>query len=145
MYEHHILNYFCLAWIHLIKFRFNLIIFLKNPTNIEKLECMEYICDKIVLVIESQNLHIYFKTKVVSHEHGKNRPYTLRDYLNATTIANQCYKCFSSPSHLIMWLLFHTSYSTINWVTSCHMMGRNMFVWVTSMPLVKRHVHEKLE
>jgi len=32
---------------------------------------MEYICDKIVLVIESKNLHIYFKTKVVSHEHEK--------------------------------------------------------------------------
>jgi hypothetical protein len=75
MYEHHILNYFCLAWIHLIKFRFNLIIFFKkNPTNIEKLEYIYgvYICDKIVLVIESKNLHIYFKTnKVVSHEREK--------------------------------------------------------------------------
>jgi hypothetical protein len=38
---------------------------LKNSTNIEKFERMEYICDKIILIIEFENLNIYFKTKVV--------------------------------------------------------------------------------
>jgi hypothetical protein len=38
---------------------------LKNSTNIEKFEHMEYICDKIILVIEFEILNIYFKTRVV--------------------------------------------------------------------------------
>jgi hypothetical protein len=38
---------------------------LKNSTNIEKFERMEYIHDKIIPVIEFENLNIYFKTKVV--------------------------------------------------------------------------------
>jgi hypothetical protein len=38
---------------------------LKNSTNIEKIERMEYICDKIIFVIEFENLNIYFKTRVV--------------------------------------------------------------------------------
>jgi hypothetical protein len=38
---------------------------LKNSTNIEEFECMEYIHDKIILVIEFKNLNIYFKTMVV--------------------------------------------------------------------------------
>jgi hypothetical protein len=38
---------------------------LKNSTNIEKIECMEDICDKIIHVIEFENLNIYFKTRVV--------------------------------------------------------------------------------
>jgi hypothetical protein len=38
---------------------------LKNPTNIEKFELMEYICDKIIFVIKFEKLNIYFKTKVV--------------------------------------------------------------------------------
>ncbi len=46
--------------------KLNLFNFLKNSTNNEKFECMEYICDKIILVIEFEKLHIYFKTKVVS-------------------------------------------------------------------------------
>jgi len=37
----------------------------KNPTDIGKLQHMKYICDKIILVIEYENLHTYFKTKVV--------------------------------------------------------------------------------
>jgi hypothetical protein len=38
---------------------------LKNPTNIEEFECMEYICDKIILVTKFKILNIYFKTRVV--------------------------------------------------------------------------------
>jgi hypothetical protein len=38
---------------------------LKNPTNIEEFECMECICDKIILVTKFKNLNIYFKTRVV--------------------------------------------------------------------------------
>jgi hypothetical protein len=38
---------------------------LKNPTNIENFEYIEYIHDKIVPIIEFENLNIYFKTKVV--------------------------------------------------------------------------------
>jgi hypothetical protein len=38
---------------------------LKNSTNIEKIECMEYICDKIILITKFENLNIYFKTRVV--------------------------------------------------------------------------------
>jgi hypothetical protein len=39
---------------------------LKNPTNIEKFEHIEYICEKITPVIEFENLNIYFKIKVVN-------------------------------------------------------------------------------
>jgi hypothetical protein len=38
---------------------------LKIPTNIEEFECMEYICDQIILVIEFENLNMYFKSRVV--------------------------------------------------------------------------------
>jgi hypothetical protein len=38
---------------------------LKNSTNIEKIEHLEYIHDKIIPVIEFENLNIYFKTKVM--------------------------------------------------------------------------------
>jgi hypothetical protein len=38
---------------------------LKNSTNIENFECMEYNCDKIIPIIEFEILNIYFKTKVV--------------------------------------------------------------------------------
>jgi len=38
---------------------------LKNSTNIEEFECMEYIRDKIILIIEFEILNIYFKTRVV--------------------------------------------------------------------------------
>jgi hypothetical protein len=38
---------------------------LKNSTNIEEFECMEYICDKIIPITKSENLNIYFKTRVV--------------------------------------------------------------------------------
>jgi hypothetical protein len=34
---------------------------LKNSTNIEEFECMEYIRNKIMIVIEFENLNIYFK------------------------------------------------------------------------------------
>jgi hypothetical protein len=36
---------------------------LKNSTNIEEFECMEYIHDKIIPIIEFEI--IYFKTRVV--------------------------------------------------------------------------------
>jgi len=38
---------------------------LKNSKNIEEFECMEYIHDKIIHVIEFEDLNIYFKTRVV--------------------------------------------------------------------------------
>jgi hypothetical protein len=38
---------------------------LKIPTNIEEFECMEYNCDQIILVMEFENLNMYFKSKVV--------------------------------------------------------------------------------
>ncbi len=38
---------------------------MKNSTNIEEFECMEYIHDKIILIIEFEILNIYFKTRVV--------------------------------------------------------------------------------
>jgi hypothetical protein len=38
---------------------------LKNSKNIEKFEHMEYIHDKIMLVIDFENLNIYFKTRVM--------------------------------------------------------------------------------
>jgi hypothetical protein len=38
---------------------------LKNSINIEKIEHMEDICDKIIPIIEFENLNIHFKIKVV--------------------------------------------------------------------------------
>jgi hypothetical protein len=38
---------------------------LKIPTNIEKFEHVEYICDQIILITEFENLNIYFKIRVV--------------------------------------------------------------------------------
>jgi hypothetical protein len=38
---------------------------LKIPTKIEEFECMEYICDQIILTIEFENLNMYLKSKVV--------------------------------------------------------------------------------
>jgi hypothetical protein len=38
---------------------------LKNSTNIENFEDMEYICDKIIPITKFEILNIYFKTKVV--------------------------------------------------------------------------------
>ncbi len=43
---------------------------MKNSTNIEKFECIEYIRDKIILITKFENLNIYFKTKVVDGTHG---------------------------------------------------------------------------
>jgi len=39
--------------------------FLKKSMNIETIECMEYICHKIIFFAKFQNLHIYFKSSVV--------------------------------------------------------------------------------
>ncbi len=39
---------------------------MKKSTNIEEFECMEYICDKIILIIKYENLNKYFKTIVVN-------------------------------------------------------------------------------
>jgi hypothetical protein len=65
MYGHHILNYSCFLKVYLISFKLHIINYLKNSTNIENLEHMEYICDKIILFRKFENLNIYFKTKVV--------------------------------------------------------------------------------
>jgi hypothetical protein len=32
----------------------------------KKLEQMEYICDKIIHIVEFEKLHIYFKTRILS-------------------------------------------------------------------------------
>jgi hypothetical protein len=32
---------------------------LRNPTNIEEFEHMEYICDRIICIIKFENLNIY--------------------------------------------------------------------------------------
>jgi hypothetical protein len=37
---------------------------LKISRNIEKIECMEYICDQIILATKFENLNMYFKNKV---------------------------------------------------------------------------------
>jgi len=37
----------------------------KNLTNIGELQHMKYICDEIILVMEYEKLHAYFKTRVV--------------------------------------------------------------------------------
>jgi hypothetical protein len=37
---------------------------LKNSTNIEEFERLEYIRDKIIPITEFENLNIYFKIKV---------------------------------------------------------------------------------
>jgi hypothetical protein len=39
---------------------------LKNSINIEKFECREKICDKIILVTKFEILNLYFKTEVVN-------------------------------------------------------------------------------
>jgi hypothetical protein len=46
MYGHHILDFFFILKVYLINFKLNLINLFFNPTKNEKLECMEYICDK---------------------------------------------------------------------------------------------------
>ncbi len=38
---------------------------MKNSTNFEEFECMEYIHDKIIPIIKFENLKIYFKTKIM--------------------------------------------------------------------------------
>jgi hypothetical protein len=43
---------------------------LKNPINIEKIELMEYICDKIIPITKFEHLNIYFKISVVDEIFG---------------------------------------------------------------------------
>jgi hypothetical protein len=38
---------------------------LKISTNIEKFECMEYICDQIITITKFEILNMYLKSKVV--------------------------------------------------------------------------------
>jgi hypothetical protein len=38
---------------------------LKIPTNIEEFECMEYICEQIILVAEFEILNMYLKSMIV--------------------------------------------------------------------------------
>jgi hypothetical protein len=52
--------------VYLISFRLHLINYFENSTNIEEIEHMEDICDKIILIIKFEKLNIYFKTKVVN-------------------------------------------------------------------------------
>jgi hypothetical protein len=37
----------------------------KTPTNIGEFQHMKYICDELILVMNYEKLHIYFKTRVV--------------------------------------------------------------------------------
>ncbi len=53
-----------MLYIYLIRLKLKLIDLKKKKTP-EKFECMEYICDEIILVIEYEKLHIYFETRVV--------------------------------------------------------------------------------
>jgi hypothetical protein len=46
---------------YLISIRLNIINLKNNSTNIEKLEHMEYIYDKIIPIIEFEKLHIIMK------------------------------------------------------------------------------------
>jgi hypothetical protein len=67
MYGHHILDYFFLCKVYLIKLKCNLFNFLKNPTNNAKLECMEYIYDKIIPITKfEKNSYILHLIKVVN-------------------------------------------------------------------------------
>jgi hypothetical protein len=43
---------------------------LKKSTNLEEFEHMEYIHDKLLLVIKFENLNIYFKIRVVDETIG---------------------------------------------------------------------------
>jgi hypothetical protein len=43
---------------------------LKNSINIEKVEHMKYICDKIISITKLENSNIYFKTRVVNKKFG---------------------------------------------------------------------------
>jgi hypothetical protein len=47
------------------------LIILKNLTNIEKFEHMKYICNIIISMRKFENLHIYFKTKIVGGIFGE--------------------------------------------------------------------------
>lgn len=40
-------------------------IFFKKSINVETIECMKYICDKIISFIRFENLHTHFKSRVV--------------------------------------------------------------------------------
>jgi hypothetical protein len=61
----------CLKYIWLA-FDFISSINLKNSTNIEKFEHMEYICDKIIPITKFEILNIYFETRVVDKILGWN-------------------------------------------------------------------------
>jgi hypothetical protein len=50
-YRHQIVDYFDFKKVYFINFRLKLMNFIKKtPMNIEELECMKYICYKIILV-----------------------------------------------------------------------------------------------
>ncbi len=58
------IGFFCLSKVMFISFILKLINFFKTK-NVKELEHMEYICDKVILVTKHENLHIYFKTKIM--------------------------------------------------------------------------------
>ncbi len=62
-----IISWIIFAFFNYIWLALNFIysIILRDSTKIEYFECMEYICDKIILVTKFENLNIYFKTKVM--------------------------------------------------------------------------------
>ncbi len=47
---------FFLIYIYLINLKLNLFNFFKNTTSNEKIECMEYICDKIIHVTKFEKI-----------------------------------------------------------------------------------------
>jgi hypothetical protein len=56
LYGHDHLGFFCLFEVYLINLKLNLINFFKNPTNNEKLEYMEYICEKLLSVTKFEKI-----------------------------------------------------------------------------------------
>jgi hypothetical protein len=54
-YWHHILDFFGLFKLYLTIFRLDIINYFKISTNIEKIECMEYICEKIINLTKFEN------------------------------------------------------------------------------------------
>ncbi len=64
-YGHHIID---ISWIKYIclTLYLNYSSIIKNSANIENSELIDYICHKVIYVIEFENLYIYFKIKVVS-------------------------------------------------------------------------------
>jgi hypothetical protein len=65
MHGHHILDFFYFYKVYLISFRLHLINYFEKFNKLEEIKHMEDIRNKIIPIIKSENLNIYFKIKVV--------------------------------------------------------------------------------